>query len=72
MPLVDTRVAIEVVDHAVNRFGLMGVNLPGSVGNDARIDAERLAAVLHPGREAGMPMFLHPTDAVFADMLRRL
>ncbi|MGH6730093.1 MAG: hypothetical protein ACREBK_08055, partial [Sphingomicrobium sp.] len=36
VPLQDTRVAIEVVDDAVNRLGLMGVNLPGSVGTDAR------------------------------------
>ena len=42
VPLQDTRAAIEVVDDAVNRLGLMGVNLPGSVGEDARIDAERL------------------------------
>ena len=40
------RSAIEVLDDAVNRLGLMGVNLPGSVGEDARIDAERLRAVL--------------------------
>ena len=52
VPLQDTRVAIEVVDDAVNRLGLMGVNLPGSVGADARIDAERLRAVLRPLREA--------------------
>ena len=32
VPLQDTRAAIEVVDDAVNRLGLMGVNLPGSVG----------------------------------------
>ena len=42
VPLQDTRVAIEVLDDAVNRLGLMGVNLPGSVGADPRIDAERL------------------------------
>ena len=52
VPLQDTRVAIEVLDDAVNRLGLMGVNLPGSVGADARIDAERLRAVLRPLREA--------------------
>jgi len=32
VPLVDTRIAIEVLDDAVNRLGLMGVNLPGSIG----------------------------------------
>ena len=40
VPLTDTRVAIDVVDDAVNRLGLMGVNLPGSIGSDARIDAD--------------------------------
>jgi len=45
VPLQDTRAAIEVLDDAVNRLGLMGVNLPGSVGADARIDAERLQPI---------------------------
>ena len=48
MPLVDTKIAIEVLDDAVNRLGLMGVNMPGSIGSDPRIDAERLRAVLCP------------------------
>ena len=39
VPLVDTRIAIEVLDDAVGRLGLMGVNLPGSIGSDPRIDA---------------------------------
>ena len=42
VPLLDTKIAIEVLDDAVNRLGLMGVNMPGSIGSDARIDAERL------------------------------
>ncbi len=52
VPLQDTRAAIEVVDDAVNRLGLMGVNLPGSVGDDARIDAERLEPFYAHCREA--------------------
>ena len=32
VPLVDTNVAIDVLDDAIDRLGLMGVNLPGSVG----------------------------------------
>jgi aminocarboxymuconate-semialdehyde decarboxylase len=43
VPLTDTAIAIEVLDHAVNKLGLMGVNIPGSIGQDTRIDAERLA-----------------------------
>jgi aminocarboxymuconate-semialdehyde decarboxylase len=69
VPLVDTRIAIEVVDDAVTRLGLMGVNLPGSIGSDPRIDAERLEPFYAHVEKLGLPLFLHPTDAVFADML---
>jgi aminocarboxymuconate-semialdehyde decarboxylase len=69
IPLVDTRIAIEVLDHAVNKLGLMGANLPGSVGSDPRIDAERLEPFYARVEELGVPLFLHPTDAVFEDML---
>ena len=69
VPLTDTRIAIEVLDHAVQELGLMGVNLPGSVGNDPRIDAERLEPFYARVAELGIPMFLHPTDAVFQDAL---
>jgi aminocarboxymuconate-semialdehyde decarboxylase len=69
VPLQDTRTAIEVVDDAVNRLGLMGVNLPGSVGDDARIDAERLEPFYAHIERLGLPLFLHPTDVIFQDML---
>ena len=69
VPLHDTRAAIEVVDDAVNRLGLMGVNLPGSVGDDPRIDAERLEPFYAHVEKLGLPLFLHPTDAMFQDML---
>jgi aminocarboxymuconate-semialdehyde decarboxylase len=69
VPLQDTRVAIEVVDDAVNRLGLMGVNLPGSVGPDQRIDAERLEPFYAHCEKLGLPVFLHPTDVIFQDML---
>lgn len=69
VPLVDTEIAIEVLDHAVNDLGLMGANLPGSVGSDPRIDAERLEPFYARVEELGIPLFLHPTDAVFQDML---
>jgi aminocarboxymuconate-semialdehyde decarboxylase len=69
VPLTDTRTAIEVLDHAVGKLGLMGVNIPGSVGDDPRIDAERLGPFYARVEELGIPMFLHPTDAVFVEML---
>lgn len=69
VPLVDTRIAIEVMDHAVSKLGLMGVNLPGSIGHDPRIDAERLEPFYARAEELGIPLFLHPTDAIFVGML---
>ena len=69
VPLTDTRTAIEVLNHAVDKLGLMGVNLPGSIGNDSRIDAERLEPFYARVEQLGLPLFLHPTDAVFEDML---
>jgi len=69
VPLQDTRVAIDVVDDAVNRLGLMGVNLPGSIGPDPRIDAERLQPFYAHCEKLGLPVFLHPTDVIFQDML---
>jgi aminocarboxymuconate-semialdehyde decarboxylase len=69
VPLTDTRIAIEVLDHAINTLGLMGVNIPGSIGRDPRIDAERLAPFYARIEQLGVPMFLHPTDAVFGDDL---
>jgi aminocarboxymuconate-semialdehyde decarboxylase len=69
VPLTDTRTAIDVLDHAVLKLGLMGVNIPGSIGRDTRIDAERLAPFYARIAELGIPMFLHPTDAVFGDDL---
>ena len=50
----------------------MGVNLPGSVGSDPRIDAERLEPFYERVEELGVPLFLHPTDAVFQDMLSKV
>jgi aminocarboxymuconate-semialdehyde decarboxylase len=69
VPLVDTKTAIEVLDHAILKQGLMGANLPGSVGPDPRIDHERLEPFYARVEELGVPLFLHPTDAVFNDML---
>jgi aminocarboxymuconate-semialdehyde decarboxylase len=69
VPLVDTATAIDIVDHAINKLGLIGVNLPGSVGADPRIDAERLEPFYDYVEKLGVPLFLHPTDAVFKDML---
>jgi aminocarboxymuconate-semialdehyde decarboxylase len=69
VPLTDTGMALEVLDDAVNRLGLVGVNLPGSIGSDPYIDAERLEPFYDRVEELDLPLFLHPTDAIFADLL---
>jgi len=69
VPMTDTEVAIEVLDHAINKLGLMGVNIPGSIGRDTRIDADRLAPFYARIEQLGVPLFLHPTDAVFGEDL---
>jgi len=69
VPLVDTGVALDVLEDAIFRLGLKGVNLPGSVGSDPRIDHERLEPFYDRVEALDLPLFLHPTDAVFADML---
>jgi aminocarboxymuconate-semialdehyde decarboxylase len=69
VPLTDTATAIEVLDHAVLELGLVGVNIPGSVGSDPRIDADRLEPFYARVEELGIPLLLHPTDAVFPGML---
>jgi aminocarboxymuconate-semialdehyde decarboxylase len=69
VPFGDTKTAIEVLDDAVNRLGLMGANLPGSVGSDPRIDADRLEPFYDRVEQLGVPLFLHPTDVLFQDML---
>ena len=69
MPLVDTDIAIEVLDHGINELGLLGASLPSSVGSDPRIDAERLEPFYDRVEALGVPLFLHPTDAVFPDIL---
>lgn len=70
LPLTDTRMALDVLEDAVSRLGLVGVNLPGSVGSDPHIDAERLEPFYARVEELDLPLFLHPTDAIFADMLK--
>lgn len=69
VPLADTGDAIAVLDEAVSQLGLVGANLPGSVGLDPRIDAERLDPFYARAAELGVPLLLHPTDAIFADLL---
>jgi len=70
VPLTDPNIAIEILDHAVDKLGLIGVNIPGSIGRDTRIDAERLSPFYARVDQLGVPLFLHPTDAVFGEDLQ--
>jgi aminocarboxymuconate-semialdehyde decarboxylase len=69
VPLVRTETALAVLENAVNDLGLRGANLPSSIGDDPHIDAPRLEPFYARAAELGAPLFLHPTDAVFADVL---
>lgn len=69
IPLRDTAIALEVLENAISKHHLVGVNVPGSVGDDPNIDAARLEPFYARVAELGLPVFLHPTDAVFSQML---
>lgn len=69
VPLSDTKTAIEVLDHAVQKLGLIGVNIPGSIGNGGRIDATHLEPFYDRVEELGVTIFMHPTDTLFNDLL---
>ena len=65
IPLLEADAAIKALDHAVTELGLVGVNLPGSIGDNPRIDAPQLEPFYARVAELGVPAFLHPTDAWF-------
>jgi len=69
IPMQDTKIAMDVLEDAVGRLGLIGVNIPGSIGADPRIDAERLEPFYARLSQLQLPAFLHPTDAIFNNML---
>jgi aminocarboxymuconate-semialdehyde decarboxylase len=68
VPLQDTRMALEVLEEAIGKQGLMGVCVPGSVGREP-IDAERLEPFYARVEQLGVPVFLHPTDTAFRELL---
>ena len=69
VPLQDTQIAIDELDRMVNKLGLIGVNIPGSIGKTGRIDAARLEPFYDRVEQLGVPIFMHPTDAAFEDIL---
>jgi aminocarboxymuconate-semialdehyde decarboxylase len=70
VPLADVKVGIEVLDHAVQKLGLVGVNVPGSIGDHASLDAAYLEPFYDRVEQLGIPVFLHPTDTLLADLFK--
>lgn len=66
VPLQDTAMAIEELEHATGKLGLRGVSLPGSIAGEP-IDAPRLEPFYARVEQLGLPIFVHPTDGVFVE-----
>jgi aminocarboxymuconate-semialdehyde decarboxylase len=69
VPLQDTKAAIDELDRMVQKLGLIGVNIPGSIGRDNHIDHPGLEPFYARIEELGVPLFIHPTDNTFIDLL---
>jgi len=69
LPFQDTQASLDVLEYAVHHQNLMGVNIPGSIGSVENIDAARLEPIYARIEELGLPIFVHPTDAMFTDIL---
>ena len=65
LPFQDTPASLDVLEYAVHHQNLMGVNIPGSIGSVENIDAARLEPIYARIEELGLPIFVHPTDAMF-------
>jgi aminocarboxymuconate-semialdehyde decarboxylase len=68
IPLVDVGVALDLAEHAITKLGLKGINLPAITGGET-IDAARLDPFYARVEELGVPLIIHPTDFVFAEIL---
>jgi aminocarboxymuconate-semialdehyde decarboxylase len=69
VPLSDTKLAIDELDRCVDKLGLIGVNIPGSIGRKGRIDEERLEPFYDRVEELKTVIFMHPSDSAFQDIL---
>jgi aminocarboxymuconate-semialdehyde decarboxylase len=68
IPLQDTQLAIEELEYATATLDLRGASLPGSIAGEP-LDAPRLEPFYARAAELGVPLFLHPTDGVFVDVM---
>lgn len=69
VPLQDTQLAVDMLEHAVNDLNLIGVNVPGSIAGEP-IDAVRLEPFYATAERLGAVLFVHPSDTLFCDLLR--
>ncbi len=69
VPLTDTQVAIDELERLAGKLGLKGVNVPSSIGPKGRIDDARLEPFYARAEQLGVPIFLHPTDLAFPEIL---
>lgn len=68
VPLLDTKQALRVVDHAAKELGLKAVNLPAATGEEP-IDVARLEPFYDRVEELGLPVVVHPTDVMYGQVL---
>ena len=69
LPLLDTDDALAELEYAVTTLGLIGVNIPGRIGEVDNIDATRLEPVYGLMEQLGVPLFVHPNDEAFEHVL---
>jgi len=69
VPLQDTQAAIDELDRMVQKLGLIGVNIPSTIGRDNHIDHSRLEPLYDRIEQLGVPLLIHPTDNAFIDIL---
>jgi aminocarboxymuconate-semialdehyde decarboxylase len=69
VPLSDPKRAMDELERAIGKLGLIGVNVPGSIGRTGRIDDPKLEVFYDRVEELGIPIFMHPTDAAFEHIL---
>lgn len=69
IPMQDPQAAMDELERAIGKLGLMGVNMPGTIGCDGRIDHPSLEPYYDRVEQLGIPIFMHPTDAGFQEIL---
>lgn len=64
IPLQDADAAIAELEHAVERLGLVGISLPGSIDGEP-LDTAGLEPFWARVEQLDVPMLLHPSDGAF-------